>query len=165
MWRLLGVEGIHAGRAIDFDEDYNTVGTGGMCDILLSDDKCMAERQGEFILRDGACFYRDLDLHCVSSVNGRESAEIVKIRHGDLVRIGSTLFRVERVKELPDLWTVTLANNERLRLAWLKDIRRQQVKYGMVEPRRSTLAVYTALALIALTVCAITLSLWRSGRW
>ncbi|MHB0913535.1 MAG: FHA domain-containing protein [Armatimonadota bacterium] len=104
MWRLLGIEGIHAGRWFEIAEDYTLIGTGERCDVRLEGDGCAAERQGEFILWSGECLYRDLDHRYISAVNGVEDTGIAKLRPGDTIRIGGTLFRMERVRRSRDAY-------------------------------------------------------------
>ncbi|MHB0914018.1 MAG: FHA domain-containing protein [Armatimonadota bacterium] len=129
MWRLLGIEGIHVGRWFELGEDYTLVGSGERCHVHLAGDGCAAERQGEFILWNGECLYRDLDHRYMSAVNGVEDAGIFKLRPGDTIRIGGTLFRMERTREdayVPGRFISRIRNDKYLTELWLKKMPRKR---------------------------------------
>ncbi|MHB0912591.1 MAG: FHA domain-containing protein [Armatimonadota bacterium] len=158
MWRLVGIEGIHRGRWFELEEDYTLIGSREPCHIRLDGDGCAAERQGEFILWNGECLYRDLDHRYMSAVNGVENAGIFKLRPGDTIRIGGTLFRLERAGEesyIPGRFLSLIRSDPYYIKSRLKYQRRQYRKYDTLHRRRIKLYSLCILSVAVGILCFI----------
>ena len=70
-----------------------TLGRGPSCDIRL-DDPLVSRRHAAVVDVDGALAVSDLDSANGLYVNGRRCRHVVKLRLGDVLQLGGTVWRV-----------------------------------------------------------------------
>ncbi|MHB0913357.1 MAG: FHA domain-containing protein [Armatimonadota bacterium] len=129
MWRLLGIEGVYQNQCFKLNEEHTSVGAGEKCHIRLDGDESVPQWQGEFLVQGNSCMYGDLDSTHLAVVNKTDEGGFYYLFHGDTIRIGGTLFRLEYVNEAPCTLAPFILSDPRFRKFWPDPLRRQYEKY------------------------------------
>lgn len=101
MWRLIGIQGIYRTEVFYLSKERLVVGRGPSSDILLN-DPCLSVSQAELVFSDGYFVLRNLDPEYPTAVNGTIVQGEAPIKHGDMIRLGESIFRVEKTGSAPE---------------------------------------------------------------
>ncbi len=93
--RLVGTQGIYAGRSFDLQADLLTIGREPTNAIALVDDSAVSRRHAQIIRQGDQVEIEDLGSTNGTYVNGIRISSPTPLQTGDTVQIGSTVFRVE----------------------------------------------------------------------
>jgi hypothetical protein len=72
-----------------------SIGRSSASDIVLKSDGYASGRHAQFTRHGGLLYVEDMGSTNGTFVNGRKTVGATPLRHGDTVRIGSTIFRYE----------------------------------------------------------------------
>jgi hypothetical protein len=84
------------GQSFAVDTDEVTIGRGGGCAISIPDDTFASTLHARAFRRDDTLWLEDLGSTNGTSVNGAVIGEPVRLRKGDRIGIGGTVFEVGR---------------------------------------------------------------------
>ncbi len=91
-WTLTVLNGSAAGLVIAVEEGTIVVGRGSECETRII-DQGLSRKHGAFYMRGGDLFFRDLDSTNGSFLDGKAVEDEVRVRDGDRLQLGRTLFR------------------------------------------------------------------------
>lgn len=93
--RLVGMNGVYAGREFPIQDDLVTVGRDMNNPIALPDDSTISRRHAQLMRESGNLTVQDLGSSNGTYVNGSPIQAETLLQTGDTVQFGSSLFRVE----------------------------------------------------------------------
>ncbi|MHB0911935.1 MAG: FHA domain-containing protein [Armatimonadota bacterium] len=154
MWRLLGIEGVYENQWFKLNEEHTSVGAGEKCHIRLDGDESVPRWQGEFLVQGEDCMYGDLNSEHLAVVNKTDEGGFYYLFHGDTIRIGGTLFRMEQLSK-PNGYAPSPVMQKVIRDEYFKEMCRRGVRPRRKRSRVWLWILFAAILMVGSVLVAV----------